>query len=517
MPAPLARARGRDAATAAGVAVPVGAYGPQRRGFDAVVTDPRTADPGPTDPGTTASRKSGERVTDRRPTGREPAPELSRDDLRAAFRPARSEQVGIEVECGLVDPATGLAARYTGRCGARAVLEAVLAGWGGERQEDSGHLTGVRLPDGSQITLEHGGQIEYSSAPAPNVGRAVDDMRSALDRLADLVSRFGLALLPGGNLPFDRLADVRWVPMTRGAMMRDHFARLGEAGSRAPYVMAFSLSTQVTLDYLSPADLAEKLRMQTAAAPVVSALLVNSPIHEGRSEGLLSHRSWSWLRADAYRTGPLPPALRPDVTVDDMVDWALGIPLIHYRTPDGRYHAAPERPFADLLRHGFDDGSRPTPAHWAAHLNQLWTSTRVRTTLELRGADGPPHPFIAAVPALWTGLSYHPDSRAAAWELLGRYSLSQHRAALTELPAQGLATRLGGDPVRPLAAELLRLARVGLTARVAAGLEPPHVPGYLDPLDEIVATGRTFAEQDLQRWHGEFRRDPARYVAAHRV
>ncbi|MER7848162.1 hypothetical protein ABTZ03_29940 [Kitasatospora sp. NPDC096077] len=52
---------------------------------------------------------------------------------------------------------------------------------------------------------------------------------------------------------------------------------------------------------------------------------------------------------------------------------------------------------------------------------------------------------------------------------------------------------------------------------MAAGLEPPHVPGYLDPLDEIVATGRTFAEQCLRRWDGEFNHDPARYVAAHRV
>ena len=95
--------------------------------------------------------------------------------------------------------------------------------------------------------------------------------------------------------------------------------------------------------------------------------------------------------------------------------------------------------------------------------------------------------------------------------------MAQHRAALAELPVRGLDTRLGDDPVRPLAAELLRLARAGLDARVSAGLEPPHVPGYVDPLDEIVATGRTFAEQCLGHWHGEFRQDPARYVAAHRV
>ncbi|MFD0411877.1 glutamate-cysteine ligase family protein [Kitasatospora sp. NPDC127116] len=468
---------------------------------------PDLADPDPTDPDPAADPAAG------------PGPAFGRAELLAPFRPGRGELIGIEVECGLVDPVTGLAARYDGERGVLAVLEAVLARWGGERQEDAGRLTGVRLPDGSQITLEHGGQIEYSSTPVPSVAKAVDDMRAALEQLAELVGRFGLALLPGAYLPFDRLADMRWVPMTRGAIMRDYFTGLGEPGSRARYVMALSLSTQVTLDYLSPADFTRKLRMQTAAAPVVSALLVNSPLQEGSSSsGRLSHRCWAWLRMDPRRGGVLPPALRPDVTVGSVVDWALGIPLIHYRTPDGRYHPAPPgRTFAELLRHGYPDGSRPTPAHWRSHLNQLWTSTRVRDTLELRASDGPPYPFVPAVPALWAGLSYHPASLSAAWELLGRYTLHDHRAALAELPALGLATRLGGDPVRPLAAELLRLARAGLAARIAAGLEPPHVLGYLDPLEEILATGRTFAEQCRERWHGDLRRDPARYVAAYRV
>ncbi|MFD7454876.1 glutamate-cysteine ligase family protein [Kitasatospora sp. NPDC059827] len=445
--------------------------------------------------------------------------ELSRDDLRSLFLPPRHrrELVGIEVECGLVHPDTGLATPYYGERGVLAVLEAALEQWGGERQEDTGRLTGITLPDGGQLTLEHGGQIEYSSPPAASLAAAVDGLRAALEQLAELVGRFGLALLPGGNLPFDRLGDTTWVPMTRGALMRAYFARLGDDGNRAGHVMAHSLSTQVTLDHLAPEDFTEKLRMQMAAAPVVSALLVNSPLQAGRSDGLLSHRCWSWLRMDPRRHGVLPPALRPDVTVDDVIDWALGIPLIHYRTADGHYHPGPDRPFGELLRHGLDDGSAATLAHWAGHLNQLWTNTRVRGTLELRAADGPPHPHIPALPALWTGLTYHRESRIAAWELLGHHTLQEHNAALAALPAAGLDTRLGDTPVRPLAAELLRLARTGLAARVAAGLEPPHVLTYLDPLDDILTTGHTFAEQCLHRWHGDLRQDPGRYVAAYRI
>ncbi|RKE17282.1 glutamate-cysteine ligase family protein [Streptomyces sp. TLI_171] len=446
-------------------------------------------------------------------------PLVSPDDLLAALapRPGAVERVGVEVECGLLDPATGRNARYLGPSGVRAVLEEVLRSWGGRPEEDGGQLTGVRLPDGSSVTLEHGGQIEYSSTPGPGVGAAVQEVRSALERLAELSAGFGLALVPGGNLPFGGLADVDWVPMSRGAVMRQYFAELGPAGARAPQVMALSLSTQVTLDFLGPEDFTRKLRMQTAAAPVVSALLVNSPLHDGRPCGLLSHRAWGWLRTDPQRNGLLPPGLRADVSAGDLVDWALGIPLIHYRTGDGRYRRAPDGTFADLLRDGLHDGAPPTAAHWAGHLAQLWTDTRVRRTLEVRGADGPPQRHLAALPALWTGLSYHPESCAEAWELTRHHTAEEHRAARAELPARGLDTRLGDTPVRPLAAELLRLARAGLEARVAAGLEPRHVPSYLDPLEEIVATGRTFAQQCLDRWEGDLNADPARYVAAHRV
>ncbi|GAA1331766.1 hypothetical protein GCM10009647_071930 [Streptomyces sanglieri] len=81
-----------------------------------------------------------------------------------------------------------------------------------------------------------------------------------------------------------------------------------------------------------------------------------------------------------------------------------------------------------------------------------------------------------------------------------------------DLPVQGLHTMLGSDQVRELAAELVRPAREGLRARVAAGLEHPQVLGFLDPLDEVLHTGRTFAEQCAHCWETDLRSEPARCV-----
>ncbi len=444
---------------------------------------------------------------------------LRRDDLRSLFIPpvTASEKVGLETESGVVDPQTGLAAPYAGKNGVRAVLEALLAEWGGEALYDAGELTGVKLADGGLVGLEHGGQMEYSCAPVADVVTAVDDMRLTLARLSELLSRFGLALLPGAYLPFDRIETIPWVPLSRGRLMRDHFTGIGPAGAGGPGILSMSTCTQVHLDYLSEDDFTQKLRMQAAASPVVAALLVNSPLYGGRLDGVLSHRSRDWLLTDPQRCGLVLPALRDEVSIDDVIDWALRIPMLYYEDGAGRLRPAPGKPFASVLREGFDDGSLPVLGHWVAHMTQIWTHVRVRRTLELRAADGPAYQHIQVVPALWTGLSYHPQSRAAAWELLRHYSVAEQHAAMASLPTDGLRTMLGGDRVHELAGELVRLAREGLRARVAAGLERPEVLDYLDPLDEVLHAGKTFAEQCAHRWETDLRRDPRRYVAAFRV
>ncbi|MGF7238074.1 MAG: glutamate-cysteine ligase family protein, partial [Frankia sp.] len=388
---------------------------------------------------------------------------------------------------------------------------------GGEAIFDSGNLTGLKYDDGMQLALEHGGALEYSSAPAPDLTTVIDTMHETLEQVADTAKRVGLAILPGANLPFDRIEEAQWVPKPRGKIMRDFFHRIGDAGAWGPTVMALTLSTQVTLDYRSEDDLRDKLRMQVAASPVVAGMFVNSPFEGGEPTGLLSRRAQCWLKTDPPRCGVLAPALNPDAPIDEFIDWATQLPMIYRAAADGTYQAGPDRSFARLMVDGFGDGTGPTPAHWRSHLSQIWTDVRLRDTLELRAADGPAYPHIGALPALWVGLTYHQPSRDAAWNLLRNYRVNDFQTASREVIRTGLATRLGPDSVRELAGELIRLARLGLRARIEAGLEQSIVLTCLDPIEEVVASGTTFAERTLDRWDGDLRRDPARYVDAYRI
>lgn len=299
--------------------------------------------------------------------------------------------------------------------------------------------------------------------------------------------------------------------------MRKFFAQIGDAGAWGPTVMAVTLSTQVTLDYLSEDDLVEKLRMQVAASPVIAGLFANSPLEGGKPTGLLSRRRQCWLKTDPRRCGVIPPALKEGMRIGDFVEWAMELPMIYHLAQDGTYHHAPNRPFAALLTDGFADGAKPTMNDWISHLSQIWTDVRLRQTLELRAADGPAYPDIPAVPALWVGLTYHPASRAAAWELLRFYTIDEHRAAMPSVAARGLAATLGGDSIHDLARELVKLADAGLSARIRAGLEQPQVLSYLDPIKDVVSTGMTFAERCIKRWEHDLWHSPQKYVDAYRL
>jgi glutamate--cysteine ligase len=430
--------------------------------------------------------------------------------------PGRKELVGIEVENGLVCDLTGESVPYRGKNGAAAFLGALVTELNGEPLFVGPHIIGMELPSGARFTLETGGALEYMSLPYVSLADAINETRRDLLQAAAIASGLDMAILSGACLPFTRPQRIPWIPKPRVEIMRKYFRRLGEAGMYADAVMGITLSTQTSLDYLSERDLAEKVRLHILASPIIAALFVNSPIAAFGHYGMQSLRMHYWTRFDPRRCGVLGFMLRDGADLDNLIDWAAGLPMI-YREVKDRHVAAPDRPFADLMRNGFGDGTWPTLADWELHLCQVWPHVRVRHTLELRASDGLPWPYFAASPAVWVGLSYDREARQAASALLSDLTPRQLEGAVDEIAMKGLEAAVGPYPVRELARELLRLSRKGLMARVASGIEPAQILTFLDPLDEVCASGVTFANKCLACWSGPLDRSPEAYVAHYRL
>jgi glutamate--cysteine ligase len=106
---------------------------------------------------------------------------------------------------------------------------------------------------------------------------------------------------------------------------------------------------------------------------------------------------------------------------------------------------------------------------------------------------------MIALPALWVGILYDKDAREAAAKLTQEWSFAelvdfQGAVARSALRAQGPR----GVTALELARDLLRIARAGLKGwQRASGLDES---GNLDPVSDIVDSGRTLAERALEAY-----------------
>ena len=84
-------------------------------------------------------------------------------------------------------------------------------------------------------------------------------------------------------------------------------------------------------------------------------------------------------------------------------------------------------------------------------------------------------------------------------------------ALRSAVPKLGLDAPLpGGGTLKDIAAEVLAISRAGLNARARLNSMGDTEAGFLNPLDEIVRTGKVPAQVLLDKFHGEWGGDISR-------
>jgi glutamate--cysteine ligase len=283
-------------------------------------------------------------------------------------------------------------------------------------------------------------------------------------------------------------------------------------GSLGLDMMLRTCTIQVNLDYESEADMAKKFRVGLALQPLATALFANSPFTEGKPNGMLSFRSHIWSDTDPHRTGMLPFVFEDGFGYERYVDYALDVPM-YFVYRDGRYIDAAGLSFRDFLKGELSvlPGEKPRLSDWTDHLSTAFPEVRLKSFLEMRGADGGRWNKICALPALWVGLLYDAGALDAAWDEVKAWPLDERQRLRDEVPRLGLAARTpGGGTLRDLARRVLDLADRGLSARARLNQAGDNESGFLDPLREIVARGTTPAEALLERFRGEWNGDVSR-------
>ena len=432
----------------------------------------------------------------------------SRDDLISVFsggeKPRADWRIGTEHEKFVYRLADHRAPSWDEPGGIRDLLEG-LTEYGWKPVLEGGKIIALAGEDGT-VSLEPAGQFELSGAPLSNLHESCAESGRHLQQVKAIGDKLGLGFLGLGMWPDKTRAELPIMPKGRYKIMLEHMPRVGNLGLD---MMLRTCTIQVNLDYSSEADMVKKFRVGLALQPVATALFANSPFTEGKPNGFKSFRSHIWEDTDPHRTGMLPFVFEDGFGYERYCDYALDVPM-YFVFRDGQYIDAAGLNFRDFLDGKLSvlPGEKPTIADWNDHLSTAFPEVRLKSFLEMRGADGGRWGRICALPALWVGLLYDDAALDAAWNRVKHWTIEEREALRHAVPAEALDAKVpGGGTMRDLAGDVLEIASAGLTARAELNASGDNESGFLDPLREVVSSGMTFADRLLERYHGEWNGD----------
>ncbi len=426
--------------------------------------------------------------------------------LAAGNKPAENWRIGTEHEKFVYATDDLRPLPYDGPRGIRALLEG-FSEFGWQPVLENGQPIALTLPgSGANITLEPGGQFELSGAPLESVHQTCIEVNRHLDQAKRVGERLGAGFLGMGFIPQWRREDIPWMPKGRYAIMQRYMPLRGSLGLD---MMLRTCTVQVNLDFASEADMVKKFRASLALQPIATALFANSPLTEGKPNGLLSYRSHIWTDTDPDRCGTLPFVFEDGMGFERYVDWMLDVPM-YFVYREGRYIDVAGQSFRDFMAGKLPGlpGVVPTIGDWSDHLTTAFPEVRLKRFLEMRGADGGPWRRLCALPAFWVGLLYDDLALDAAWDIARSWTAEEREAMRRDVPRLGLAAPAGKRTVREVAVDLLALARDGLNRRNRLNARGRDESIFLDDLDEIAQSGTTSAEAllaELER-HGDMHR-----------
>jgi glutamate--cysteine ligase len=343
--------------------------------------------------------------------------------------------------------------------------------------------------DGEEVSLEPGLQVELSAPPLPTAVACQTLLRRHLTELREVAAPLGIRFLTGGFRPFATLDQIPWLPKRRYDIMRTYLPQHGRYGHD---MMKRTATVQVNMDFADEADAADKMRTAMGTTSLITALFAASPVTEGRPNGFQSFRAAVWLDMDEARCGLIPAAFEPGFGFRAYAEWAADAPMF-FLSRGGRYHALDGLTFRRFLHEGWQ-GERATMDDWALHLSTMFPEVRLKRTIELRGADAGPLPFVEGLAALWRGLLDDKEARAAAWALVAKATMAERETLRREVPRAGMKARFLGHDAATLVRELVAIARQGLL-RLPEGSADQAL---LAPFEAYAQAGRSPADDMLE-------------------
>lgn len=429
---------------------------------------------------------------------------IVKDDCIAYFhrhiKQKTSALIGLEYELILIDRATSLSVPFFGTRSLSSVFNGLLR-YGYLPVHDDGLIVGLKRR-ATIISLEPGGQVEFSSSPLRLVSDIVVELEVFLRELNEVCNRLAISPLPIGYRPFGSVSSVATVPRTRYLHMMPILEKV--TGASAGQKMTASM--QVSVDYFSEQHAGKLLRLGVACQPYIVALFANSPYCFSGSSRYKSHRMYAWTLFDRQRSG-IPDFMLSAEFVpnafEHYVEWALDKPVLFIQR-EGQLIHMNDLSFRDYMRQGGRSGGA-TLQDWVMHLGTLYPEARLKNIVEFRSADTCAPPFAASLAAFWKGLAYNEDALDGALDFLGGQTLLELNGKYAQaaefgmkgIDSSGVSLTLGIQ-------RLVELASQGLACQEGADLERE----FLRSLEVMISSGHSAADLMLKEGASLWRSPP---------
>ena len=387
---------------------------------------------------------------------------------------------------------------YDGEDGIRELLMR-LTRFGWEPVYEGENVIALTSKDGGSVSLEPAGQVELSGAAVENIHQTCDEVSSHLHQVKAIAREMGIGFVGLGYRPKWPIDNIPWMPKGRYKIMREYMPKRGKLGLE---MMQSTCTVQVNLDFCSEQSMVQMFRTSLALQPIATALWANSPFRNGKPSEYLSYRSQIWSDVDPDRSGMLPFVFEDGMGFERYVDYALDVPM-YFVYRDGKYIDASGQSFRDFMAGKLPayPGQTPVLSDWVDHLSTIFPEVRLKTFLEMRGADGGPWNRLCALSAFWVGLLYDQEARDAAWDLVKDWTEEERQTLRNQVPVTALKTRFRDKTVRDIASEVLCISHRGLKNRNrldSVGMDESH---FLQPIFQTAESGLTPADELLAAYH----------------
>ena len=330
-------------------------------------------------------------------------PALDRAAMRHFFESAYKERtvwkIGFEYEMSGVLTDTFQPLPFRGERSIQFIINKLRERYGEEGASWEGdYCYGLRLPYGD-LSLEPGGQVEFSSPPVVTVSQMEDALQRFIADVTELGEQIGVHFYIAGVNPFHKQEEMPWSEKGRYKIMREY---LIQRGRLAHYMMQQTMSLQFNIDYENERDAVRKFKAGIALYPTLEFLTYNSYIYDGK---ILEEpfRPAIWKETDPDRSG-LPPQIE---SFDDYIEYVLDVPIFLLVREKQILRVADGTTFRQYLANGWG-GLTATYADWTQHLSTLFPEVRFKkNALELRMFDGNRPEYLLAFAAIVRSLFYN--------------------------------------------------------------------------------------------------------------